>query len=404
MRPLSELENAVRSRLASQGASGVRRVACHVGGEEVLLFVRGGELRAVCTCSRDQCEHYQRALFWLCGAEDGLEAGDDPRLRTSQRPSTPVPVDHTALADAVDGLLLSVVRAGVTGASSPSVRDAIDQVVVRAPTPLPLGLSRFLGRLNDALSRQDVGKTARVLEGARRFADALREERPSSENQARRFAWLGTGAFGARALEPMEDAMLLEVGRERVAGLQRNAIERRYFVHLKKLEVVREEHLRTDAEASVGPCPRLLHVAFGELEQFGVPRRARLLQYAVAAELTDAHWTLVEPVVQSSVRELRRRYVAAVQQCPAQSEPFVIFAPAELQEEPRAALVDAQGEHLGLPEEAEQPLADVLRHLAKEATLVWVAGRLMSLSRGLVLRPVSALLKRGDGLHFVRIT
>jgi hypothetical protein len=28
----------------------------------------------------------------------------------------------------------------------------------------------------------------------------------------------------------------------------------------------------------------------------------------------------------------------------------------------------------------------------------------MSLSRGLVLRPVSALLKRGDGLHFVRIT
>ena len=404
---LGELERKLLSRLSSRQAAGISRLSCEISGEQVTFFMREGALRSLCTCGGTRCEHYVGALHWLEPNESpqrDSSPAPDPRLRSSLRPPAPSGADYGALADAFDALLLAVVRSGMTGAASASVRDAMDRLIAAAPTPMPLGLTRWFGRLHEALQRADVGKTARVLEGARVFADELRTSVLSREQLARRHAWLAPSVSGSRPVQPLEGATLLEVAREWLAGPERNAIERRYLLDLQDGAVVREERTRHEIEISVGPCPRVLHVAFAEVEAFGAPRRVRLLQYTVSARPSAQQWSATEPFAKRLVRQVSETYAAAVSVCPGLVEPFMLVAPRKVDVSHKPVWIDSDGERMSLAEEAAQPMSELLQQFGEHGRIVWIAGRLVGLAQGLVLKPVSLLLQRADGLHLMRVT
>jgi hypothetical protein len=387
-----------------------RRLASVVGDDEVSVFLREGRLIVSCTCGVEACVHARHALTWLCNPEAAGVTSTSAEVRTplSMVPRAP-DVDLAPLADALDALLLAVVRAGTAAQGSATIRDAIEQVVSKAERPTPLGLSRWLGRLQEALNRGDPGKIARVLEGARRFTDdirtlALRADPAQRRHSLQRMtAWLGASVTAGRAVEPLEDVVLIEVAREWLAGGPRERIERRYLMDLARGELLREERARAVMDASVGPCPRIVQVAFGEVEAFGDPKRVRLLQYAVSPRPTEQHWAKVERFTARLVRQLAATYAAAMSACPGISEPFVLFAPRRLSAE-RPELIDADGERLAVLADAERPLFETLRAVCEGGRLLWVSGRLIGVAGSLFIRPASALVQVGDRPRLCRIT
>jgi len=401
-----EREQRLVARLAARSASSVSRLSCEIGGEQITLFVRDHVLRALCTCGAERCEHFATAVRWLEVENTAHEpvAIHDPRVRSSLRPAPPTGADYGALADAFDALLLAVVRSGVSASGSPSVRDATDRLTATAPSPMPLGLSRWLGRLHEALQRADVGKTARVLEGARIFSDDLRATNLTSQQVARRNAWLSPMPVGQRSVQPLESATLLEVAREWLSGVGRGAIERRYLLNLEQGEIVREERARAESEISVGPCPRVLQVAFGEVESFGAPRRVRLLQYTVSVRPSAQQWAQTEPFAKRLVRHVAEAYETAVSACPALVEPFMLVVPRKVEVANKPTWLDAEGQRMPLAEDGAHPIAELLHQASERGRIVWIAGRLVGLAQGLVLKPVSLLLARADGPHLVRVS
>ena len=197
---------------------------------------------------------------------------------------------------------------------------------------------------------------------------------------------------------------MLEVGRERVSGSSRAAIERRYLMELSSGELFKEERRKGDHDVSVGPCPRVVHVAFAELESATVPRRVRLLQYTISARPEEQHWLRVAEHATHSVRELGLRYAEAARAAPGVSEPVVLFAPVKMGGHASATLEDSEGERLELSDTVDAPSADALRAQVQGGQLLWVAGRLVGIATGLVLRPISALIRRADALHLCRLT
>lgn len=394
--------------------SAPRRLASVVGEEEVSAFLREGRLIVSCTCGTEACAHARRALAWLCHTESPASvtapaSADEARAPLSIFPSA-LEVDLMPLADALDALLLAVVRAGSAAQTSPTIRDAVEQVVSKAEKPTPLGLARWLGRLQEALGRGDPGKIARVLEGARRFSDDIRKGAAVNGSDAtqrrhalqRMVAWLGASVAAGRALEPLEDAVLIEVAREWLPGGPRERIERRYLMDLARGELLREERARAVMDASVGPCPRVVQVAFAEVESFGEPKRVRLLQYAVSPKPTDQHWAKVDRFTARLVRQLAATYAAAMSVCPGLAEPFVLFAPRRLSLE-RPELIDADGERLAVIGDAEKPLFETLRAACEGGRLLWVSGRLIGVAGALFIRPASALVQVGERQRLCRI-
>ncbi len=400
-----EREQRLVKRLLSHGVS---RLSCEIGGEQITLFTRDNLLRALCTCGAERCEHYATAVRWLDVEQAPLESipisTHDPRVRSSLRPATATGTDYGALADGFDALLLAVVRSGVSAAGSPSVRDATDRLIAIAPSPMPLGLSRWLGRLHEGLQRADVGQTARVLEGARMFSDELRASHLTPQQVARRNAWLAPMPVGQRSVQPLESATLLEVAREWLSGVERGAIERRYLLDLEEGEIVREERARSESEISVGPCPRVLHVAFGEVEPFGAPRRVRLLQYTVSVRPTAQQWAQTEPFAKRLVRHVAEAYETAVSVCPALVEPFMLVVPRKVELSHKPMWLDAEGQRMSLAEDSAHPIAELLQQASERGRIMWIAGRLVGLAQGLVLKPVSLLIERADGPQLVRVS
>jgi hypothetical protein len=392
-------EDSLAARFALYAEAGMRRAQFEVGHEQVTLLPRPHRLRAQCTCGVDNCEHVETVLRFL-GETTSLAPSE--RIRSSLRPPAPLVADLTPIALALDDVCLAVARAGVASPDSPSIRQAIEQLVARVGSPPPLALSRWVARLQKALAGNDVGLVARILEGARQLSDDLRNQERTPIALARRRAWLGhSEGFGGDALT---EATLLEVGRERVSGSSRAAIERRYLLELASGEVFKEERRKGDHDVSVGPCPRVVHVAFAELESATVPRRVRLLQYTISARPEEQHWLRVAEHATHSVRELGLRYAEGARAAPGLSEPFILFAPVKMGRESTAILEDSEGERLELSDTVDAPGADALRAQVNGGQLMWIAGRLVGIATGLVLRPVSALIRRPDALHLCRLT
>lgn len=388
---------ALISRLARHGD--VRRVEFEVQAEHVSFSLRGERVLVQCTCALDSCDHVTSALAFL---GEGAAPNAEPRPRSSLRPPPPVPapsVELSGLANALEELILAVARAGVASPDSPSIRAAFDQLAAQVGTPVPLGLSRFTARLSDALAQGEVGKIARLLDAARSLAEALATGDRSSASLARLRAWFGGEGT---ASDSLTDATLVEVARERLAGVARASIERRYLLDLATGEAFKEERRVGEHEVSVGPCPRVVHVAFAEVESGSMPRGVRLLQYTVSPQPSDAQWQRLGGHAVRSVRELMLRHGDGARAVRGQAEPFVLFAPRPLDDVNQTRLCDETGEILHLSDESEASFARVVANAGGE--LLWVTGRLIGLARGLVLRPTSALLQTPSRLHLCRMT
>jgi hypothetical protein len=184
----------------------------------------------------------------------------------------------------------------------------------------------------------------------------------------------------------------------------RSAIERRYLVDVANGELYSEERRRGEPDISVGPCPRVVHVAFGELDTATSPPRARLLQYTVTPEPGDAHWERLAELGETRLPALLTRYAETARRCPGLAEPAVLFAPRELTAGSAGCLLDAGGARLELRDDQDVPLADTLRELSAGGDIVWVAGRLKGLSAGLSLRPVSLLVRKANRMRLWRVT
>lgn len=371
-----------------------------VAEEHVSLFLRDGRVRALCTCGAERCTHVETALRFLASTSSAPPA--EARTRSSRPPPPPsVLPDLSAIGHAFDELRLAVARTGTLAPDSPSIREALDQLLQRVGQPTPLGLSRWVARFQEALSAGEVGKVARVLDGVRELSEELIAGVRSPEALARRRAWLDAGEGFHVALT---DATLIELARERLAGLSRASIERRYLMNLESGEVLKEERRTNDPDASVGPCPRVVHAAFAEVHDGSAPRRVRLLQYTIGARPTAEHWERVRLHATRSVRELSLRYAEANRKASGLAEPFVVFAPKELSEGVDARLCDNEGDSILLADEVEAATVHQLRALAGGGEVVFVAGRLAALSDGLVLKPASLLVHNTTGPHLYRVT
>jgi len=394
------LREQVALRLSSLREAGVRRLSVDVSDEQVTLWLRTGRLHASCTCARSDCEHMTTALQLVAGGTPSPLATIEPRARSSSRP-IPAADDLTPLAAAFEDLCLATVRAGMAAAESPSIKDALRELLSAAPKPTPLPVARWVGRLQEALATGDAALAAQLFDGALQWAEQLRARDATSAALTRRHAWLAPGdSLGS---ESLADVTLLEVAREWVAGCERAEIERRYLVELSAGSVFVEERRRNDLEISVGPCPRLAVVAFAELASAARPARARLLQYTMSLSLGETVLARLAELAETQVISLRERYVRELREAPGLAEPFAIFAGSSLESGPQGALRDLRGDRLGFA--APQTLgADAVRAALRGGELVCVLGRLLGRASELALQPLSVLVRCGAWLELQRIT
>ena len=424
------LREAARRRLLSmegQGAAGgeVTRVVLDVtaGGrtEVVTVMLRDGELAVSSTGGAEDPLHVAAALELLAG-EDVTSPGaitSPGRLSTPASGETrlsspgtvrtvddtiPASADRSALADALSDVLTAIVRVGVREArTAATVEEAVERITAAAPRPLPLGIGRWIGLLRGAMATLDVDTLARVLEGASQVAIDLRNPQPGPSARRRIVAWLGATADTPGDVERVSDRTLVEVARELLSGLERAAIERRYLMCLDTGEIFREERPRGGVGVSVGPCPRLVSVGLGEVEEGAPPRRIRLLQYAVNNRISADDWVRLEDLAHRSFETLAREYREALGAYPGLAEPFVVVAPAACEREPDFVLLDASDDPLPVAAAEEPAFAQAVRELASEEDPAWVAGRLVDADGALLLIPCATAMRDGPGRRVLRI-
>ena len=392
-------EEGILGRLLAQPDLAVRRIAFDVGSEQVVFVLREGRMSAMCTCGVDGCEHFGVVLGLVGEAKTERSAA----ARTAAAVASLGSSERVAesLSGAFEELCLAVARTGVLDPDSPSVTAALEQLLAVAPKPLPTVLSRWAGRFRDALGFGDVGKVARLLDGAC-VSTRMWSGKDAGVNPF--FPQAGLSPTGADLSESISEVTLIEVAREWVRGVSRGAIERRYLVELLSGEVFCEERARGEFRASVGPCPRGVYVAFGEVESATRPRRARLLQYTVTPALGDAQWRRLAELGETNLAALSALYVECSGRSPGFSEPFVLLSPKLLHFGTDSSLCDQDGHVLALRDDDDRPQEDVLRALSADGELVWVSGRLLGRSRGIVLRPTSLLVRVAGQLRLRRVT
>ncbi|RZO52768.1 MAG: hypothetical protein EVA89_30940 [Sandaracinaceae bacterium] len=388
--------------------------------EMVALALRGGELSWTSSSGEAEGPHVREALRWLAASAPALE--EDVRsssmgMRITEteiapRASTPPPPpakDEAAetptargrLADALDDVVTTVVRAGAGERNAPSVAESLERLRKEAPLPTPTGLARWLKRLEMGLAAKDVAQVARLLMGASQLAKDLRKERPSRSARRRVVGWMGaSGELGA--VERLSDRVLIEVAREWLPSSERGGIERRYLVDLRNGEVFREERSRSSPVASVGPCPRVIQVGLAEVEDGAAPRRIRLMQYAVSLVPSHDDLTRIASNAYRRFGALADRYREQLGGHPGQSEPFAIVAPKRWGEEGEAVAYDDDGTALAFARADDAGAASVLSQLAGLRPR-WLGGRLVDADGALLLVPCVAALPDGAGTRLYRL-
>ena len=108
----------------------------------------------------------------------------------------------------------------------------------------------------------------------------------------------------------------------------------------------------------------------------------------------------------TDVASLRARYVDDLRAAPALAEPFVIFAPATLQDGDSMAFLDVHGERLALTatDAGNDGTTQILRGLSEAGLLACVLGRLVDGDAGMALCPLSAVVRQGEAHMLRRLT
>lgn len=407
--------------LSPEGSGEVTRAVVEVIAEGrtelVSVVLLDGELRCVASDGRTAGAHVVAALRLLAGEGEGVVDGEGSRrfgggpkaARDSsagavraEEPGKEAKPKPQALAEALLDVLTATVRVGVDDArGSPSVTSSLDRMRAACPDPLPLGVSRWIGRFHAALSDSAPLRVAELLEGASLLADDLRAERPGADARRRVVAWLG--GHRHTDVEVLHERTLLEVGREWLAGLSRSGIERRYLVDVDDGTVYREERAR-GGQASIGPCPRLLSVGLGEAEIGPEPRRLHLLQYVVTNDVDSEVWAKVAASATRRFGPLTERYGRSLATFPGLVEPFALVAPARIEQDDDAAVpLDDEGAALPLARGDDPIGAAALSELARARDVDWIAGRLVDHAGQLLVVPISAATRRDGRTALERI-
>lgn len=394
----------------------VERLSVEVGVADdrqlVSLWLREGALSASCTCGHASCAHAYAALALLCQAPGPVSADRVtdiwlPQVTTlADRRTVARHAGEIALpawAEILQDLLIAVVRSGASAELSPSVEDGLTRLMRAAPSPLPLGLSRWVGRFKSALAQRDAAELACVLAGADMLIDDMLADAPTQEGRRRMLSWLVQAEHEVDARSTIADVTLVEIAREQLAGATRAGIQRRYLIDAQSGHIYREECVLGMQNASLGPCPRLLTVSLASVEVSAPPSRLRLYQYAVTPAVDDEILTGLLRHATTDFSTLVDGYAAALAAFPALSEPFVLVAPARVVIEAEPVLFDAQGVSLPL---AGSQAAATLRYFEtwqQGAETLWVAGRLVNRNDSLALVVLSAIAKREGRVCYAQL-
>ncbi|MFK7990656.1 MAG: hypothetical protein AB8I08_31830 [Sandaracinaceae bacterium] len=395
--------------MPSEGDEGdIRRLTVDVemGGtsELVTLRLQDGKLSWTST-GAPEGPHVRAALRWL--ATDEPAPASAMRSAGEQRISLVPPEGpevHTTptrgqLADALSELVTVLVRAGVSEGSSPSVSESLERLAREAPTPMPLGLSRWLGRLRGSIERKDVGDVAALLDAAGRLAEDLLRDKPAPAARRRIAGWLGGDMA---SVERVSDRRLLEIARERLPGVDRSSIQRRYLLDVQNGEIFCEESTgRT--RASVGPCPRVCEVGLAEVEQGSSPRRIRPMQYTVTLGLSPNQLTRVEETGYRRFAPLADRHRQALTELPGQAEPFVVIVPARFRSGELPVAFCAEGSPLPFSRVDDPSAVEVLAKISESQSPRWIAGRLVDVEGALMMVPCSVGVAGAEGPRIVRL-
>jgi hypothetical protein len=372
------------------------------------LRLQGDKLEWTCSCGLQACDHVTAALVSLGDADlpaqrlDLHVAGTEVATIGSDRRTLAPPAFSTGanrgeLAEALQDLITAVVRSGAQAGLSASVEDALARLVGAAPSPLPLGVSRWIGRLKACLGAQDLHELARLLAGAALLVDDFGANAIGDDSRMRVTSWLGPVDREADVGSRPTDITLIEIAREHVAGASRAGVERRYMVDLQSGRIYREERQRGAQDASLGPCPRVLTVWLASVDRAPFPERIRVHQYAVTPIIEAATFCAIQRHAMADFTQLAAAYRGSLETYPGLCEPFVLLAPARVSLEDGVLLFDRNEQPLPLlGYGGPEPLRAFARSIEGAETM-WVAGRLVDREGVLSLVLLSsALLRRGQ--------
>lgn len=429
---MDELRRAAREALerhfvaSRSGGAHVGRISVDVDLDDQrdlvsLRLAPGGGLSWSCTCAETNCRHAAVALELLAGGTvDGLghlaeppraesimpdltRSSVPPDVRTVEASDQAERADKAALSAAIDEVITAVMRSGVADGVSATVSEALRGLIEAAPEPLPLGISRWLGRLEQAVVEGQVEAVARVLHGAAQVADDLRAENPDADAERRIVSWLGALTHEGTGVDSMSDRTMVEVAREWLPGVAHAGIERRYLVDMADGHTYREERSPSARTTSLGPCPRVISVGLASVETGASPRRLRLLQYVASPRLDDdtagqlGHWGV------RAFASLVDRYRDAVTAFPGLAEPFALVSPDSVVHDERPHLLDDAGAPLPLTGDDDPSILTSFAELTRVSEPAWVAGRLLDREGTLMMRPLSLAVMREGRLCFNRL-
>jgi hypothetical protein len=412
---MSALRDAALSRLdelANEAGAVVEelqieRLTCDIRDgrhtELVTLRVADGRLQTSCTCAEPGCAHVRVALQLIAKSPSAAPADRIERasveLRVAQERSRQERAER--LCEPLADVVTAVVRAGVATERDASVLETLSRVERALPPPLPVGLSRWLGRMREALELQDVVLVAQALAAATLVAHDLKKPVLDAVARMRLITWLGPASSDGP--ERLSDRRMLELAREWVSGTQRNQIERRYLLDLDSGEVFREESVRRESMSSLGPCPRSIGVSLAEVELSGAPRRLRLLQYTTTPEIERESWAAVSSWAERDTDAIAARYRAGQQQLGALSEPFALIAPDTLRAGSVPKLICERGAPLPLSADDEPGVLRQVEDVFHAGLPAWIAGRLVERAGQLTLRPLALGSASGTEFRYERL-
>ena len=405
-------------RVKTQGNAVVKRILVDVDVdgqlETVSLSTMNGKLR-VATTDGELGGPAVRSVVALLGADlPEVERSprkkrkkDKERKRRSSQDFRDIMRASRAgepLPDKLAQVVLALVRSGVKDAqSSATVAEAISNLRDAYGPDMPLVVRRWIGRLRRALAEEDLFLVARLLEGAARAAEDMRDEHPDSLQRERIGLWR-PAEDGMMARNRITDRTFIEIGRELVAGLSRASIERRYLMCVRSGQVYVEASARGEGQASVGPTPRRVAVGLAELSGGPQPRRVRLLQYAISNKIAPSEWQEITRRAVQRFEPLHDTYRSAHQQYPGIVEPFFVIAPARANLVGGVVFVDADDFPLPMAQARTPARAEAVKQALALGDLQWVSGRAVDADGSLMLDPCALGFLHNGSMHIYRIT
>lgn len=358
------------SGLAAAGAT-VERVTVEVKigarTEMVALGLDGGRLLVAASDGAGESSPFAHAaLAWLDARADALDL-DVPRT-----PSLPAAATADARTSS-DDLLVALARGGVRVGASPAVLEALGRIGKEPRGAVPLVRSRWLARIRAALGTADGDLVARLVIG-------------------------GAPAASSAPEETVLDRSFVELAREPVAGDAGTTIERRHLCDTARGEIVLEERVLGEPGASLGPCPRLCAVGYGELHA-GIPRRIVVSQYAIVPEVPTEHWDRVLGCAVPLAAAQRSALEALAQRGDAEPVAIVLGAVAE-----DGGLSDDAGTRYAFAQGViAEPAAAALLALAGKEPVRWVLCRFDVAQRAVGIIPLACAWRDGERWRHARL-